>query len=169
MLWQFGVHEPPVRLWQPVHTRRCVLRHQLASKVDLRRVDERHRSTRHWSRRAFSMWGVQLSSVGSTYQLQEWIDFLAPQPRQTHCFSNTGRFQGQTSRVWIQTWAYFFISSWFVVRATTQNCIRFFTRETYLEPFDQTGFNLNEPADILLFLKIRPFFLLFPFPSLLFR
>lgn len=75
-----------MRLWEPVHTRRCVLRHQLADEVDLRRADRTAPSTHHGSRRDVSMWGVQLSSVASTYQLRERIDFLAPQPRTNPLF-----------------------------------------------------------------------------------
>lgn len=116
------------------------------------------------------MWGVQLSSVASTYQ--EWTDFLAPQPPTNPLFLQHWSISGTNNQsLNSNLGSFFFFTFQAGLLRERQHRIEsfFFTRETYLEPFDQTGFNLNEPADILLFLKIRPFFLLFPFPSLLFH
>lgn len=148
-------------MWGPVHTRRSLLRHQPAGEVDLRCVDPRGTAALTAHLAAVFLCGAFSSSASRlpTYQLRERTDFLAsPPPTNPLGFSATPRLKGINVQSLTQAWDHFNVK--------LVSCLSDNTDLTGFPPplarlicCRWTGFNLNEPADILLFLRIRPFFL----------
>lgn len=121
------------------------------------------------SMRCVSMWGVELDVVAG----MEWLSRLITSWRILPAHPNTVR-KSETNRLCSKSlkekkkkkqvknywsWLIFHLSK------TTTQIFFFFQGELIfplarliLEPFEQTGFKLNEAADILLFLRSRPLF-----------